>query len=126
MSRRVVVTGLGMVSPLGIGVKENWDAVCAGKSGIRRVTRFEVHDDFPVKIAGEVEGFRPEDYIDHKEIKKMDTFIHYAVACGKMALEDSGLKITDENARRSVFWWASVCVVCRPSRSTIKFIWIKV
>jgi 3-oxoacyl-[acyl-carrier-protein] synthase II len=100
MSRRVVVTGLGMVSPLGIGVKPNWDGVCEGKSGIGQITRFDVPEDFPVKIAGEVPGFKPEDYLDHKEIKKMDTFIHYAVACSQMAMEDSGFKITDENAER--------------------------
>ena len=100
MSRRVVVTGLGMVSPLGIGVKANWDGVCEGKSGIGQITRFDVPDDFPVRIAGEVQGFKPEDYLDHKEIKKMDTFIHYSVACSQMAMEDSGFKITDENAER--------------------------
>lgn len=100
MSRRVVVTGLGMLSPLGIGVKANWDGVCEGKSGIGYISRFDVPEDFPVKIAGEVQGFKPEDYIDHKEIKKMDTFIHYSVACSQMAMEDSGFKITDENAER--------------------------
>ncbi|MEE8127436.1 MAG: beta-ketoacyl-ACP synthase II [Nitrospinaceae bacterium] len=100
MSRRVVVTGLGIISPLGIGVKTNWDAVCSGKSGIGSISKFEVHDDFPVKIAGEVQGFQPENYLDHKEIKKMDTFIHYAVACGQMAIEDSGFEITDKNAER--------------------------
>jgi len=100
MSRRVVVTGLGMVSPLGIGVKANWDAVCEGKSGVRHITRFHPNDDFPVTIAGEVQGFQPEDYIDHKEIKKMDTFIHFAVACSQMAMEDSGFRITDQNAER--------------------------
>jgi len=100
MSRRVVVTGLGIISPLGIGVKTNWDAVCSGKSGIVSISKFEVHDDFPVRIAGEVPGFQPEDYLDHKEIKKMDTFIHYAVACAQMAMEDSGFEITDQNADR--------------------------
>lgn len=100
MSRRVVVTGLGIISPLGIGVNANWEAVCEGKSGIGTISKFEVHDDFPVTIAGEVKGFQPEDYLDHKEIKKMDTFIHYAVACSQMALEDSGLTITDDNAER--------------------------
>jgi 3-oxoacyl-[acyl-carrier-protein] synthase II len=100
MTRRVVVTGLGMVSPLGIGVKPNWDGVCEGKSGIGQISRFDVPEDFPVKIAGEVQGFKPEDYLDHKEIKKMDTFIHYSVACSQMAMEDSGFKITDENAER--------------------------
>jgi len=100
MSRRVVVTGLGMVSPLGIGVKANWDGVCEGKPGIGYISKFEVPEDFPVKIAGEVQGFQPEDYIDHKEIKKMDTFIHYSVACSQMAMEDSGFEITDKNADR--------------------------
>ena len=100
MSRRVAVTGLGMVSPLGIGVKANWEAVCAGKSGIRQISRFSVPDEFPVKIAGEVDGFKPEDYLDHKEVKKMDTFIHYAVACSQMAIQDAGFEITDKNAER--------------------------
>jgi 3-oxoacyl-[acyl-carrier-protein] synthase II len=85
---------------LGIGVKANWESVCEGKSGIGSISKFEVHDDFPVKIAGEVHGFQPEDYLDHKEVKKMDTFIHYAVACSQMAIEDSGFKITDDNAER--------------------------
>jgi len=100
MLRRVVVTGLGMLSPLGIGVKANWNRVCEGMSGIGHISRFDVHEDFPVKIAGEVQGFKPENYIDHKEIKKMDTFIHYAVACGQMAMEDSGFEITGKNAER--------------------------
>ncbi len=99
MTRRVVVTGLGMLSPLGIGVEENWSAVCQGQSGISRITRFPV-DDFPVQIAGEVKGFDPEQFIDKKEIKKMDTFIHYSIACCKFALDDSGLEINDSNAER--------------------------
>jgi len=100
MDRRVVVTGLGMLSPLGIGVEENWSAVCNGKSGVRLLTKFKPDEDFSVRIAGEVDGFKPEDWIDHKDVKKMDTFIHYAVACSKMALDDSGFKITEENAER--------------------------
>ena len=99
MSRRVVVTGLGIVSPLGIGVKENWDSVCDGNSGIGAITRFDV-SDFPIKIAGEVKGFDPAQYIEHKEIKKMDIFIHYAVACSQMALKDSGFEINEGNAER--------------------------
>jgi len=99
MVRRVVVTGLGLVSPLGIGVEENWRALCEGKSGIGQITRFDT-SNFPVKIAGEVKGFSPEDYIDHKDVKKMDTFIHYAVSCSQMAVKDSGLEITEENATR--------------------------
>ena len=99
MKRRVVVTGMGIVSPLGIGLEQNWKAVCEGKSGIDRITKFNA-SDFPVRIAGEVKGFNPEQFVDHKDIKKMDTFIHYSVACSKMALEDSGYEINDENAER--------------------------
>lgn len=99
MDKRVVVTGMGMVSPLGIGVKENWEAICQGKSGIGPITRFDI-SDFPSKIAGEVKGFNPEDYVDKKETKKMDIFIHYALASGMMALKDSQLKIDESNADR--------------------------
>lgn len=99
MKRRVVVTGLGIISPLGIGVEENWQAVCRGKSGIGRITKFDV-DEFPIKIAGEVKGFDAADHIEHKDIKKMDVFIHYAVACSRMALQDSGLQIDEANAER--------------------------
>jgi len=99
MSKRVVITGMGMVTPLGIGVKENWEAVCQGKSGIGPITRFDV-TDFASKIAGEVKGFNPEDFIDKKEVKKMDLFIHYALACGKMAIQDAQLTIDGSNADR--------------------------
>ena len=100
MKRRVVVTGLGIVSPLGIGVDENETAMFEGRSGVDLITSFTPDENFPVKIAGEVRGFDPADYIDHKEIKKMDRFIHYAVACSKMALEDSGIEINEQNAER--------------------------
>ncbi len=97
--RRVVVTGVGVVSPLGTGNQKNWDALVAGKSGIDMITRFDV-SDFPVKIAGEVKDFNPEDFIEKKEIKKMDLFIQYALAAAQFAMEDSGLAITEENAER--------------------------
>ena len=100
MKRRVVVTGLGIVSPLGLGVNENERALFEGRSGVDFIKTFAPDKDFPVKIAGEVRGFDPSDYIDHKEVKKMDRFIHYAVACSKMALDDSGIEITDFNAER--------------------------
>ena len=100
MKRRVVVTGLGIVSPLGLGVDENETALFEGRSGVDYIKTFTPEENFPVKIAGEVRGFDPADYIDHKEIKKMDRFIHYAVACSKMALEDSGIEINEENAER--------------------------
>jgi 3-oxoacyl-[acyl-carrier-protein] synthase II len=97
--RRVVVTGLGMITPLGIGVKDTWDNIIAARSGIGMITYFDT-TNFPTKIAGEVKGFNPEDYIEPKEIKKMDRFIHFAIAAATMALNDSGLKITDKNAEK--------------------------
>ncbi len=97
--RRVVITGLGMITPLGIGVKGSWEGLIAGRSGIRRITQFD-SSNFPTKIAGEVQDFNPEDYIEYKEIKKMDRFIHFAIAATKMALDDSGLQITASNAEK--------------------------
>ena len=97
--RRVVVTGVGVVSPLGTGNAKNWDALLAGKSGIAPITRFDT-TDLPVKIAGEVKDFVAEDFIDKKEIKKMDLFIQYSLAAAQFAMEDSGLVITEENAER--------------------------
>jgi 3-oxoacyl-[acyl-carrier-protein] synthase II len=99
-NRRVVVTGLGVITPLGTGLEKTWKALCAGQSGIRRITRFDP-TDYPAQIAGEVLDFNPADYIEKKEIKKMDTFIHYAVAASQMAMDDAGLKVTDENADRT-------------------------
>jgi 3-oxoacyl-[acyl-carrier-protein] synthase II len=99
LKRRVVITGLGLITPLGIGVEATWKAVCAGQSGIGRITRFDPND-YPCQIAGEVKGFEPEAYIEKKEIKKMDTFIHYAVAAGQMAMDNSGLKVSDDNRDR--------------------------
>ncbi|WP_432821957.1 beta-ketoacyl-ACP synthase II [Trichloromonas sp.] len=97
--RRVVVTGVGVVSALGTGTEKNWSALMAGKSGIDRITRFDA-SDLPTQIAGEVKDFNPEDFIDKKEIKKMDTFIQYSLAASEMAMQDSGLQITEENAER--------------------------
>jgi 3-oxoacyl-[acyl-carrier-protein] synthase II len=95
--RRVVVTGLGLITPLGTGVEKTWNALCAGKSGIRRITKFDP-SGHACQIAGEVTDFDPADYIEKKEIKKMDTFIHYAVAASQMAVDDAGFKVTPENA----------------------------
>ncbi len=97
--RRVVVTGLGLVTPLGTGLERNWEALMAGRSGLGRITRFDV-TGFPVQIAGEVRDFSPEDWIDKRDIKKMDLFIQYAVACAEQAMRQSGFKVTDENAER--------------------------
>ena len=97
--RRVVVTGVGVISPLGTGIEKNWTALINGQSGIGPITRFDA-SDFPVKIAGEVRDFNVEDYVDKKESRKMDLFIHYAIGAAKMALDDSGLTISEANAER--------------------------
>ncbi len=97
--RRVVVTGVGLVSPLGIGTAETWGALLAGKSGIGPITRFDT-SEYPSRIAGEVKDFDPLAYFDKKEVKKSDTFIHYAVAASQFAIEDSGLVIDESNAER--------------------------
>ncbi|MES2537278.1 MAG: beta-ketoacyl-ACP synthase II [Pseudomonadota bacterium] len=97
--RRVVITGLGCVSPVGNTVADAWDAVIAGKSGIATITKFDA-TPFSTHFAGEVKGFKIEDYIPAKEARHMDTFIHYGMAAGMQAMRDSGLVVTDENAER--------------------------
>ena len=99
MNKRVVITGLGMVTPLGIGVKKNWEAVCSGKSGIRPITKFDA-SPFASQIAGEVPDFRSEDFMDKQQVRRFDIFVHYAVASARMAMEDSGLKIDSSNGHR--------------------------
>jgi 3-oxoacyl-[acyl-carrier-protein] synthase II len=86
--RRVVVTGVGLVSPLGVGTEPTWDGLVQGRSGVGPITRFDV-SDYPCRIAAEVEGFDPADYIEPKEIKKIDLFCHYGIAASQMAIEDS-------------------------------------
>ncbi len=99
MRRRVVVTGLGMVTPLGTGVEKNWEAVCAGKSGIGAISKFDA-SEFPSQIAGEVLDFRSEDFMDKQQVRRFDIFVHYAVASARMAMEDSKLKIDASNRDR--------------------------
>ena len=99
MSRRVVVTGVGLLTPLGIGSDASWQALLAGKSGIGRITQFDP-SAFSCQIAGEVKGFNPSDYIEKKEIKKMGRFIQFAIAAADFALKHSGLKVTAENEER--------------------------
>src|SRR3989442_5287179 len=88
--RRVVVTGLGLVTPLGIGIEANWESLVAGRSGIGPITRFDA-SGLPARVAGEVRDFEPERYIERKDLKKMDIFIQYAIAAAQMAVEDAGL-----------------------------------
>ena len=97
--RRVVVTGVGLVSPLGVGTEATWKALLAGESGIGPITRFDA-STYHARIAGEVKGFAPEDWMEKKDVKKCDTFIHYALAASQMAISDAGLTIDDANAER--------------------------
>ena len=97
--RRVVVTGLGILSPLGLDLASNWDAITHGRSGIGPITHFNV-DVYPARIAGEVRGFDPAQWVAAKDVKKMDPFVHYGVAASAMAIADSGLEISGEAAER--------------------------
>jgi len=97
MKNRVVVTGLGVVSPVGIGKENFWQALVKGQSGVSRITRFDV-SDFSTQIAAQVQEFHPHDYLDKKEAKRMDKFTQYGVAAAKLALQDANLEITAKNA----------------------------
>lgn len=101
MSRRVVVTGVGLVTPLGSGTEPTWQNLVAGRSGIRRISRFDaVGTAMPCTIAGEVPDFDVEPYVNKKDARKMDTFIQYGIAAAFMALEQSGLEVNERNAER--------------------------
>ena len=97
MNRRVVVTGIGLVSALGIGTSETWAALLAGQSGVTRITKFDI-SGYATQIAAEVKGFDPLAFIEKKDIKKMDLFIQYAIAAAQFAMDDSKLEITADNA----------------------------
>ncbi|MDN5300604.1 MAG: 3-oxoacyl-[acyl-carrier-protein] synthase [Thermoanaerobacteraceae bacterium] len=97
--KRVVITGIGVISPVGTGKEKFWDSLIQGKSGIDLITRFNC-DDFPTKIAGEVKDFNPEDYIEKKELKRLDRFTQFAIAATKMALEDSRLNLSSIDCSR--------------------------
>jgi 3-oxoacyl-[acyl-carrier-protein] synthase II len=99
LSRRVVVTGLGLVSPVGMGIQASWDALCGGVSGIGPITRFDA-SAFATRFAGEVKGFDPLHFIEKKELKKMDLFIQFAVAASQFAMDDAGFTVTPEMAPR--------------------------
>jgi 3-oxoacyl-[acyl-carrier-protein] synthase II len=97
--RRVAITGLGLVSPVGLTVEEGWRSITAGKSGITKITRFDA-SPFASRIAGEVKGFDVSQYLSPKEARRMDLFIHYGLAAAIQAIKDSGLEVTPENAER--------------------------
>jgi 3-oxoacyl-[acyl-carrier-protein] synthase II len=97
--RRVVVTGLGLVSPVGLDVASGWESILAGRSGIQPITHFDI-EPFSVRFGGPIYGFDVEQYIPKKEARKMDAFIHYGIAAGLQAIKDSGIEIDDSNAKR--------------------------
>lgn len=99
MNRRVVVTGTGLVIPQGIGTKSSWEKICSGISGIDRITRFDT-SDYPVKIAGEVRGFKTEDFFERKEARHLDPFTQFAIVSARMALEESGFVLSEDNRDR--------------------------
>lgn len=106
MKRRVGVTGLGVISPLGIGLEKNWERLVKGESGISRITHFDP-SPFPTQIAGEVDGFDPLDYMDKKTTKRADVFIQYAIAASLMAAQDAGPTLPELNPRRVGVYIAS-------------------
>ncbi|ALC91866.1 3-oxoacyl-ACP synthase [Bacillus sp. FJAT-18017] len=105
-NRRVVVTGIGAVTPLGLDAETTWKNIVAGKSGVGPLTRVNA-DEYPAKVAAQINDFNPESYLERKEARKMDRFTQYAIAASKMAFEDSGLAIVDENAHRVGVWIGS-------------------
>ncbi|MFG6118119.1 beta-ketoacyl-ACP synthase II [Thalassobacillus sp. B23F22_16] len=105
-NKRVVITGLGAVSPVGNNVKEMWDSITSGRSGIDMMTKIN-KDEYPAKVAAEVRDFDPTDFIEKKEARKMDPFTQYAVAASLMAVKDANLEITEENAYRTGVWIGS-------------------
>jgi len=106
VSRRVVITGIGLVSPLGVGTEATWEGLCAGRSGVGTITRFDA-SPFAARIAAEVKGFDPLQYVDKKDVKKMDPFIHYAIAASQFAVADASLSVTRDNATRVGVYIAS-------------------
>jgi len=99
MTRRVVITGLGLVSPLAVGTAKTWEGLVAGRNGIGPITRFDV-TEYDARIAGEVRDFKPEEFMEKKDIRRLDPFMQYGIAAAKMAFDDSGLVVTDQNAER--------------------------
>ena len=106
MSRRVVVTGVGLISSVGLGTDATWAGVCAGTSGIGPITRFDA-SQHASRIAGEVKGFDPLNFVEKKEVKKIDLFIQYAIAASQFAVDDAKLQVTEANADQTGVFIAS-------------------
>ena len=119
MSRRVVVTGAGLVTPLGTGLQKTWEGLCAGRSGVGLISRFDT-SDYTVKIAAEVKDFEAEDFIDKKVAKHLELFVQYAIASAIMARDDAGLEINESNAERVGVFTGTGSAAFRPSRNTIR------
>ena len=92
MNRRVVITGLGLITPIGIGIEQTWESLCNGRSGVAEITRFDT-TDYQTEIAAEVKDFDPADFMPQKEAKRVEPFIAFALAATRLAIEDSGLVI---------------------------------
>src|SRR5919201_5192118 len=99
MERRVVITGLGAITPLGLSIDTIWEKLCEGISGIGMITRFDAHE-YPAQIAGEVHDFTPEYYLDKRDLRRMDRFVLFALAASQEAMQDAGLPITESMADR--------------------------
>ncbi len=119
MTRRVVVTGVGLVSAVGIGTQANWEALCAGQGGIGPITHFDA-SQFSSRIAGEVKGFDPLQFVEKRDVKKMDVFIQYAIAAAEFAVCDAGLKITPRCRLVSACSLLPVLVGLRPSSGSTR------
>ncbi|WP_431800172.1 beta-ketoacyl-ACP synthase II [Halobacillus andaensis] len=104
--RRVVITGVGAVTPVGNSVEEMWNSIKEGKSGVGEITKVN-KEDYPVKVAAELKDFDPSNYIDRKEVRRMDPFVQYAMVASHMAVEDAGLEINEDNAHRTGVWIGS-------------------
>lgn len=98
--RRIAVTGVGLITPLGIGTRETWSKICEGRSGIKRIQKFDT-SELKTRIAGEITEFNPADFMDPKDARRSDPFIHYAVAASRLALEDAGLEIDERLSART-------------------------
>ena len=99
MDKRVVITGLGLVTPVGIGVEQTWESLCAGKSGVGEITRFDT-SGYQTRIAAEVKDFNPQDFMPKKDANRVEPFIAFALAATRMAIDDAGLVINSANESR--------------------------